>query len=314
MRLPILRAVSIAFSLLLLAASSARASEISDTGTGYAYYYESGANSIADGQVSPGPVLQTNPSSPLPFSASQSASSSAASGSVNVSISDSNGNVGLHGTAISNAPPSSEASAGFDLYFYDLFTITGTGTEEFMYTLALNDEASVSDNGVAGQSVTSTAFLTLYANSSYQTFGTVTGNCGNYFYGGESDCGVISGVNGSASDVENTYGGTATGDLYLQAGTSIELGLFLSVRTSADNEGFAGSADSTAEFLGGDTGFFTLTPVTPGAGFTTASGLTYAADPDDVLSSTPEPSSLTLLATGLLGTAALLRRKIRNAT
>ena len=61
---------------------------------------------------------------------------------------------------------------------------------------------------------------------------------------------------------------------------------------------------ASATFDASDTGFFTLTPITPGAGFTTASGLTYAASPD-----VPEPATWMMLILGVAMIGFAARRR-----
>jgi hypothetical protein len=80
--------------------------------------------------------------------------------------------------------------------------------------------------------------------------------------------------------------------------TSIVLGELLQIR----NDIGAGSITIDDS----DTGYFTVTPLTSGAGFTTASGLTYSP-----VSSVPEPSSVLPLSTAiaLLFWIARLQRK-----
>ena len=59
------------------------------------------------------------------------------------------------------------------------------------------------------------------------------------------------------------------------------------------------AASSTVDFS--NTSLFTFIPLTPGAFYTSASGTIYSGAPGGGLSSTPEPSSLVLMVTGLAG-------------
>jgi hypothetical protein len=248
------------------------------------------------------------------FIASQTASDVAVA-SASVSLSTGNGNVGLHGSANSNAPSGgtyqtgSQAYASFDLYSYDEFNITGSGAETFQYTLTLDGNASlVGDPPTDDGASLAHGGLSLYANSSYQAWGTATGNggCSGYYYELDgNNCGVISFAQLTSYDTNDT---TVTGDVRFQGGTSVELGLFLWGRTQVYNFSFEdpGSPDIQAEFNAQDTGYFTLTPITPGASFTTSSGLTYAAAPD--LAPVPEASTTWLLAAALGATAIRFRK------
>jgi hypothetical protein len=99
-------------------------------------------------------------------------------------------------------------------------------------------------------------------------------------------------------------GGSISGELTVGGGTSVELGLYLigGADTAGNN---VGDPSESASFA--STGFFTLSPVTPGAGFTTASGLTYSNDPTSA--DVPEPASIVMLSMGLATLGAMRRRK-----
>lgn len=284
MRFPCLLVLATAFSANLFA-------DVVDSGAGFASAIEAGVSA---------PVIVLNSPSST-YNADQTFSGALGSDSVGVNISPGGGNVGLHGLATSDGV---NTGAAFDLYWYDQFNITGTGAETFQYTLNLNGTASL-----IGDPPTDIGFsyasggLTLYANSSYQTWGSVTNTSGCYYYSG-CGAGIINSIYINAKSTPS--GSTVTGDLTLYGGSSIELGLYLWARTAAYNY-FGedpGSANILAEVNAADTGWFTLTPITPGAGFTTASGLTYANSPDVA---TPEPAYSVLCCVGFVGLLAIRR-------
>jgi hypothetical protein len=67
-------------------------------------------------------------------------------------------------------------------------------------------------------------------------------------------------------------------------------------------------ADGTAIFDASNTEWLTITPLESGVSFTTGSGYDYAGDPD-ARSAVPEPASLALLGSGMVGIAVSIRRK-----
>jgi hypothetical protein len=308
-----------------MSATLARA-DIVETGFGLSSFIDTTAASDINGvgsQDAPPNILVLNSASQS-YNQTQTASAGG-TGSVSVSVStgngtniglSGNGNIGLHGSASANAPGSSnatseQASGGFDLFWNDQFNITGSGTETFQYTLTLDGNVSLTGApALVGGPASAYGGLTLYANESYQGGpDDIVGidGCTGFYYSSQNNCGVINAI--PISIVETTTGSTVTGDLSLPSGSSIELGLYLWARTQAYND-FADSASSDilAQFKASNTGFFTLTPITPGAGFTTASGLTYAGDPD--ASTVPEPSYLFVMAFGITGLWAVRKRKM----
>ena len=86
--------------------------------------------------------------------------------------------------------------------------------------------------------------------------------------------------------------------------TSMVLGELLQIRNDIGTSDFS-TAGGGITIDDSDTGYFTVTPSSPGAGFTTASGQTYS-----VSSAVPEPATWTLLVAGLglLGLAARCMR------
>jgi hypothetical protein len=281
--------------------------DIVDSGAGFAAAIQTvaGVSSTTD---SPAQVIVLN-SPAYTYSASQTAAVGNTTGSVSVNISPGAGNVGLHGSASSDALLASDfgslADADFDLYWYDQFNITGTGPETFEYTLTLDGNASVTGAAPTIPPVSvAHGGLALYANASYQTWGPPQENPGCSALGGLGGCGEIGAIQLSSLGPQN--GSTLTGDVTLDGGQSVELGLYLWARVLAANdpdEGY-GSANVLAQLNAADTGYFTLTPVTPGAGFTTASGLTYSANPDVA---TPEPAYTVLCGLGFMGVLAFRR-------
>lgn len=244
--------------------------------------------------------------SSIPFFATASGSFGGGSGSVTISATPANGNVGLHGFASASYGGEFEAGWGeaeFDLYAYDTFQISGQpGTyEQFQYTLTLNGSASTTTNGYP-EATAAYGSLALVGDANWIAPGEVIPSV-SCDYGVESNgnpCGVLSSLylNPSAPASQ-----TVTGILTLAGGTSIQLGEYLWSRDFASQ-----ATDASAQFNAADTGFFTLVPITPGASFTTASGLTYAASPD--VGEVPEPATwaMLILGIGMVGFAARRRR------
>jgi hypothetical protein len=224
-----------------------------------------------------------------------------------VSVANANGNVGLHGSAGSSSGVWQSGSGDFDLFYNDQFTFNGSGAEIFQYALTLNASASVVGNTAAGFGESEAyGALGLLQDSEYS---------GQW---GSTQCEIVNG------DCEVAYlqaywagsdpvSQSATGWLQVNGGSTVDLGLFLWARTGTYNDPIeiGDTPNITALFDAEDTGFFTLTPVTLGADFTTASGLTYADSPETA--TTPEPSTLMLLGSGLLGLAGVARRKIKRS-
>jgi hypothetical protein len=103
--------------------------------------------------------------------------------------------------------------------------------------------------------------------------------------------------------------GVATTTITAHVGDTISLQQQLIVQTEAR----VGPGISDYEFAGldaSDTGYFILDVLTPGAGYTSASGTQYlTAFPTEPVSA-PEPASMVLLASGLLGVMCLRSRRL----
>jgi hypothetical protein len=256
-----------------------------------------------DPSASPNGNPQIPYSGASPFSASYGASEGNASASVAINARSSNGNLGLHGTAIASAFGGHFQGGGggafFDIYTYDGFHITGDGVEQFQFTATLDGSANAaSDTDFA----LAYGGYGLFVNSNWIGPGTVTpfDSCTYTGAGYElngNPCGRLSSI-----DLNTTtpHSQTVTGVIDLEAGTDVQFGEFLWSRT------FGGGENMSASFDAANTGYFTLTALTPGAGFTTDSGLTYANDPD---AGVPEPAGWALMVLGFAGAGVAIRRR-----
>jgi hypothetical protein len=272
--------------------------------------------SVSDSSTNPGTLIKfpndnnlTTFSGSAPFTASASASTDHSSASLALSADTANGNIGLHGSAtaaIGGVPgflSPGYATDGFDLYEYDTFQIGGPAgaAEQFQYNLTLN--GSVSGTTVGG-AIDAYGALQLFSDSNWEEPGTVIPftTCNYGLEASNNPCGMLA----SVYLTPNSSGGTVTGILTLIGGTTVQLGDLLWARASAGN-----AVSESSFFDASDTGFFTLTPITPGASFTTASGLSYAASPE-AAGAVPEPSTwgMMLLGFGVIGAA--MRRQNRQ--
>ena len=176
------------------------------------------------------------------------------------------------------------AYVGLDAYFYDNFHITGPSGQSGVFQISMNFDGS----GV----VTGGAALGDYVNN-YDLLENGTVIPGIQYSG---IIGTLSIPYGSA----NTHL-TTTVNLTLAAGSTVLLGQMLQMRSVLQNEGTSG----TLTLDDSNTGYFTVTPLTQGFGFSTASGFAY-----DGLTAVPEPSSFSILSTIMLAAfAPAVRRR-----
>lgn len=303
-----------------LCCARAGATTIVDSGAGFSSTLQTNAGSFHYGMDDPANVQVMN--SPLgPYSATQSASPGYGNATDSVGLTLGNGNVGLHGGASTNSPsllpPASDGSndiGDFNIFSYDSFYFAGPGYETFQFTLALDGSVSITGDPATDRGYSqATGNLNLYIDSSYQAPGNVqpdsgctSANIGRiYVNSNEVPCGQAASVH-MATLQSIATGSTVTGTISIEGPMTVELGLYLYGTASTYNYTFEdpGSTDIQAQVDALNTGYFTLTPLTPGETFTTASGLTYAASPD-----TPEPASAVMLLGGLAGIWAVRRRK-----
>ena len=242
--------------------------------------------------------------STIPFNQTV-ASSGTGTGLATATVSKSNGNLLLqaYASAVSPNVLQGESFGNIDVFFNDTFYIGGTGTQQFQYTLNLGALASGSYWGATDSDFSARGTLGLEENSTLTGWGTIRQD--NDFCSSSCPNGQIASVEVQANRYNaSASGGTYTGYLNLSGGETIELGLYLSIRDLA--------VGGQATYDLGDGAYMTLTPVTPGASFTTASGLTYASAPD--AAPVPEPGSVVLIATALCGLASTARRRANHAT
>jgi hypothetical protein len=274
--------------------------------TGYSVQLEA-----QGGGVAPIASFSVFDASTIPFSNSQSSFGSG-SGQASTSISYGGGNVGLHATASATSAGGAGQSIGeVDTYYHDTFQIAGSGPQIFAWTLNLRGSASATYPGFIGPNDNfslAQASLALYENSSYATWGTVLPNADCFDGVVTPDGNFCGNMSGDAILDAASSNAPISGTIRLQGTTSVELGLFLIGRTESYAAfGTTTSVSSTLDLA--NTGWFTLTPLTPGAAFTTASGLSYSGDPDTV--AVPEPTSMILFASAFAVILASRRRHCR---
>ena len=152
------------------------------------------------------------------------------------------------------------AYAGMDAYFFDTFSIAGPSGEsgQFNVTMTVNgtDDTACSGSCTIGDLVDS---FNLLQN------GTVIP--------GVEYSGIIATIYVSPGAKAHQ---TMTVTITLDAGTKVVLGELLQLRDVVVDEGAPGQITLSGSHDMQQAGFITVTPVTSGFSFTTASGLTYA--------------------------------------
>jgi hypothetical protein len=317
-------AFPIVISVVLSVCSSAEAAPLTLSLYGLAGFVQACASGTVAGMNYFGCGVNDQFQTSVPYTKDGSVAIGAASGTASVSATINNGNVGLHGFSQSDVSVNADAKnayaeGGFDLYAYDMFTITGTpGTRaQFQFILTLRGSASELSSTLGANG--STGELGLFVNSSWSGPGTVIFNAScadggsNAFGQGSADssgnpCGGLLGAIQLGNTGVYPTSGTNSATLSLAVGSTVEIGEYLYGRTGAYGSSYGGAEPSEGVFDVADTGWFTVTPLTPGAGFITASGLDYSDSPEAAM---PEPSGVTLLCAGLFALAALRRLKGR---
>ena len=173
-------------------------------------------------------------------------------------------NGALHGYSQINTGSSFDGNSevGMDAYFFDTFQISGPAGQSGQFDITLNFDGSGKTSG--------TAAVGSYANT-YNLLENGTVIPGIQYTGMVATLAIPFGASATQK--------TSTIHLTLASGSSVVLGQLLQIRSAMQNEGSSGAITIDDS----NTGYFTVTPVTQGFGFTTASGLTYSQ------SAVPEP-------------------------
>jgi hypothetical protein len=181
---------------------------------------------------------------------------------------------------------------------------------EFQVTLDLSGSVSATSEGFyPGGGSSSLSFVQSNFNMS-DTYGNSTANTQNICAKNSAGKGQSCGQGWQSAPTAFSYTFTT------RPGATIWVSGDLAAQSSADGSYYAygcgnsvcydtASAGATADFS--DTSHFSLTPLTEGAFYTSASGVSYTPVAD-----TPEPSTVALFGTGLLGLAIRARKKFRG--
>lgn len=238
---------------------------------------------------SPGAPTQTavtfdTGQSDVPVSVSKSIAGGQGSASVDASITTNQGFTELHATLDAGAYAVQFGSGGANVYmmYRDTLTFHNSGTATYEFHLHLDDFISAD-------------YPTYHdSNADIQ----VTQLAGGVFFGHNLQTFDQPDIHSSIHD--------SVVDITIADGTvnAIELQLFAQIFASAyiDSNGLE---SNTAHLDASDTGYLTITALTPGATFDAASGTSYALPSADT-SSVPEPGTIVMMVSGLTG---LLRRR-----
>ena len=171
-----------------------------------------------------------------------------------------NGKLYGYAEAVTASSYDSSAYAGLDAYFFDTFSITGPAGESGQFNVAMTfngtDDNTCSGGCTVGDLVDSFSLLQ-----------------NGIVIPGIQYSGIIATIYKSPGAKAHQ---TITVTITLDAGSTVVLGELLQLRDVVVNEGAGGQITLSGSHNQQQTAFFTVTPVTSGFSFTTASGLTYA--------------------------------------